>query len=189
MNGGDLLGEEGREALKACVKVQIHGRPETRRYEWHQAFTRLYSCFCGNECDATSRTRYSPARYPSPPWPDIEPRWVVKERFPFLREQVTVDIIDIHNALVSADEKCLVEVYPNEGPGSDELRCLIDQRRVAITREVDEAKAKNPEERKSYSFYVAQRRVRDCYASLFKQIIQCSRTRNDRLFLTTGHMT
>ena len=35
MNGGDLLGEEGREALKACVKVQIRGRPETRRYEWN----------------------------------------------------------------------------------------------------------------------------------------------------------
>ena len=166
-NGGDLLGEEGREALKACVKVQIRGRPETRRYEWLQAFERLHSCFFGNECDATSRTRYSPAMYPSPPWPDIEPRWVAKERFPFLREQDTVDIIDIHNALVSADEKRLVEVYPNEGPGSDELRCLIDQRRVAITREVDEAKA-NPEERKRYSFYVAQRRVRDCYASLFK---------------------
>ena len=31
MNGGDLLGEEGREALKACVKVQIRGLAETRR--------------------------------------------------------------------------------------------------------------------------------------------------------------
>ena len=168
MNGGDLLGEEGREALKACVKVQIRGRPETRRYEWNQAYERLKSCFLGeNECYATSRTRYCPAVYPSSPWPDIEPRWVVKERFPFLREQDTVDIIDIHDALVSADEKRLVEVYPNEGPGSDELRCLIDERRGAIRREVDEAKA-NPKERKRYSFYVAQRRVRDCYAGLFK---------------------
>ena len=168
MNGGDFLGEEGREALKACVKVQIRGRPETRRYEWNQAYERLKSCFLGeNECDATSRTGYCPAVYPSSPWPDIEPRWVVKERFPFLRKQDTVDIIDIHNALVSADEKRLVEVYPNEGPGSDELRCVIDERRGATTREVDEAKA-NPEEQKKYSFYVAQRKVRDCYAGLFK---------------------
>lgn len=163
MNGGDLLGEEGREALKACVKVQIRGRPETRRYEWKQAYERLQSCFYGNN----ARTRYSSAVYPSLPWPTIKPRWEVKERLPFLCKQDTVNIIDIHNALVSADEKRLVEVYPNEGPGSGELRCLIDQRRAAITREVDEAKA-NPEGRRRYSFYVAQRRVRDCYAGLFK---------------------
>ena len=105
--------------------------------------------------------------YPSLPWPTIKPRWVDKERFPFLCKQNTVNIIDIHNALVSADEKRLVEVYPNEGPGSGELRCLINQRRAAITREVDEAKAK-PEGRRRYSFHVAQRRVRDCYAGLFR---------------------
>ena len=163
MNGGDLLGEEGREALKACVKVQIRGRPETRRYEWKQAYERLQSCFYGDN----ARTRYSSVVYPSLPWPTIKPRWLDKERFPFLCKQGTVNIIDIHNALVSADEKRLVEVYPNEGPGSGELRCLIDQRRAAITREVDEAKA-NPEGRRRYSFHVAQRRVRDCYAGLFR---------------------
>ena len=163
MNGGDLLGEEGREALKACVKVQIRGRRETRRYEWNQANERLQSCFHGNN----ARTRYSSAVYPSPPWPTIKPRWVEKERVPFFCKQDTVNIIDIHNALVSADEKRLVEVYPNEGHSSGELRCLIDQRRAAITREVDEAKA-NPEGRRRYSFHVAQRRVRDCYAGLFK---------------------
>ena len=163
MNGGDLLGEEGREALKACVKVQIRGRRETRRYEWNQANERLQSCFHGNN----ARTRYSSAVYPSPPWPTIKPRWVEKERVPFFCKQDTVNIIDIHNALVSADEKRLVEVYPNEGHSSGELRSLIDQRRAAITREVDEAKA-NPEGRRRYSFHVAQRRVRDCYAGLFK---------------------
>ena len=165
-NGGDLLGEEGREALKACVKVQIRGRPETRRYEWNQAYKRLDSCFCGNDCDAVRRYT-PPVKYPSPPWPNIQPTWADRERQVFLCRRDTVDIIDIHNALVSADEKRLVEVYPNEGPGSDELRCLIDQRRADITREFDEAKA-NPEGRKRYSFHVAQRRVRDCYAGLFK---------------------
>ena len=166
MNGGDLLGEEGREALKACVKVQIRGRPETRLYEWDQAYKRLDSCFCGNDCDAVRRYT-PPVKYPSPPWPNIGPTWAYRERQVFLCRRDTVDIIDIHNALVSADEKRVVEVYPNEGPGSDELRCLIDQRRADITREVDEAKA-NPEGRKRYSFHVAQRRVRDCYAGLFK---------------------
>ena len=167
MNGGDLLGEEGREALKACVKVQIRGRPETRRrYEWNQAYERLESCFCGNDSDALRRYT-PPVKYPSPPWPDIRPTWADRERQVFLCRRDTVDIIDIHNALVSADEKRLVEVYPNEGPGSDELRCLIDQRRADITREFDEAKA-NPEGRKRYSFHVAQRRVRDCYAGVFK---------------------
>ena len=110
MNGGDLLGEEGREALKVCVKVQIRGRPETRRYEWKQAYERLQSCFYGDN----ARTRYSSVVYPSLPWPTIKPRWLDKERFPFLCKQGTVNIIDIHNALVSADEKRLVEVYPNE---------------------------------------------------------------------------
>ena len=166
MNGGDLLGEEGREALKACVKVQIRGRPETRRYEWNQAYEWLQSCFCGNDSDALRRYT-PPVKYPSPPWPNIRPTWADRERPVFLCRRDTVDIIDIHNALVSADEKRLVEVYPNEGPGSDELRCLIDQRRADITREFDEAKA-NPEGRKRYSFHVAQRRVRDCYAGLFK---------------------
>lgn len=166
MNGGDLLGEEGREALKACVKVQIRGRPETRRYEWNQAYERLKSCFCGNDSDALRRYT-PPVKYPSPPWPNVQPTWADRERQVFLCRRDTVDIIDIHNALVSADEKRLVEVYPNEGPGSDELRCLIDQRRADITREFDEAKA-NPEGRKRYSFHVAQRRVRDCYAGLFK---------------------
>ena len=130
-NGGDLLGEEGREALKACVKVQIRGRPETRRYEWNQAYKRLDSCFCGNDCDAVRRYT-PPVKYPSPPWPNIQPTWADRERQVFLCRRDTVDIIDIHNALVSADEKRLVEVYPNEGPGSDELRCLIDQRRADI---------------------------------------------------------
>lgn len=166
MNGGDLLGKEGREALKACVKVQIRGRPETRRYEYMQAFERLKSCIYGSVC--LQRLRYFSAMYPSPPlWKRIKPTWVYKESEVFLCKRDTVNIIDIHDALVSADEKRFVEVYPNEGPGSDKLRCLIDQRRAAITREVDEAKA-NPEGRKRYSFYVAQRRVRDCYAGLFK---------------------
>ena len=111
MNGGDLLGEEGREALKACVKVQIRGRPETRRrYEWNQAYERLESCFCGNDSDALRRYT-PPVKYPSPPWPDIRPTWADRERQVFLCRRDTVDIIDIHNALVSADEKRLVEVY------------------------------------------------------------------------------
>ena len=167
--GGDLLGEDGREALKACVKVVIRGRAETRRYEWNEAFWRLNCCYHSsrNECDATRRYFLADAEYPALPWPNIIPTWANKERRLSMCNRETVDIIDIHKALLSADEKRLVEVYPNEGPGSDELRCLIDQRRADIRREFDDAKV-NPEGRKRYSFCVAQRRVRDCYAGLFR---------------------
>ena len=45
---GDVLGEEGRKALDACVKVKIYGRPEsTRRYDSQTALGRLRDCYSG----------------------------------------------------------------------------------------------------------------------------------------------
>ena len=45
MHNGDVLGEEGRKALNACVKVKIHGKPETRRYDRDAALERLKNCY------------------------------------------------------------------------------------------------------------------------------------------------
>ena len=45
---GDLLGDEGRKALDACVKVKIYGRPENiPKYHWKTAWDRLEKCYAG----------------------------------------------------------------------------------------------------------------------------------------------
>jgi len=55
---------------------------------------------------------------------------------------------------------------PGYGPGSDEMKELIDRRRADVERECQEATA-NPDARIQYSWLVAQRRVRDCFAGSF----------------------
>ena len=40
MNGCDVLDEEGRKALDACVKVKIYGRPQTRLYDYNSTIER-----------------------------------------------------------------------------------------------------------------------------------------------------
>ena len=76
------------------------------------------------------------------------------------------DIIDIRDALVNFDERKCVEKYANEGPGSVKHRDLIDKRRADVERELEEAIA-DPDGRLRYSWLVAQRRVRDCFAGNF----------------------
>ena len=51
MNGCDVLGQEGRKALDACVKVKIYGRPQTRRYDYSSTIERLEKCFAGKYPD------------------------------------------------------------------------------------------------------------------------------------------
>jgi len=148
MHNGDVLGDEGRKALNACVKVKIYGIPETRRYDRETAEKRLRSCYghlgwrgdklvlpydgCGN----------------------------VGER--------TYDIVDIHDALVEFDRKKYVEKYPKEGQESVKQRDLIDKRRADVEGELEKAIA-DPACRLRYSWLVAQRRVRDCFARNFAE--------------------
>ncbi|KAL9950305.1 hypothetical protein ACROYT_G042784 [Oculina patagonica] len=113
MHNGDVLGDEGRKALNACVKVRIYGKPETRKYDGKAALERLW-------------------------------------------------------ALDDCDKRSYVDKYPREGPGSDKLRDLIDKRRADVERELEEATA-DPERRRRYSWVVAQRRVRDCFAGNFAE--------------------
>ena len=160
MNGGDLLGKEGRKALNACVKVKIFGRPQTRLYDYNTTRTRFWKCFAGN-------------------FPDREP-WEYfwhrePEEMPFLTKGKVLElllpsredrgIIDIHKSLDDFDDILYVEKYPAEGT-DDKLRNLIDRRRKDVEREVREA-TENPDERHRYSWLVAQRRVRDCFAGTF----------------------
>ena len=152
---GDLLGNEGRKALDACVKVKIYGPPETRRYDWNTALSRLKGCYEGE-------------------WPNGLLSWMSFEELTLPYEfdidgnpvEKTYNIVDIRDALVKFDERNYVEKYPKEGPGSEKTRELIDKRRADVERELKEATA-NPDSQQRYSWTVAQRRVRDCYAGNF----------------------
>ena len=151
---GDLLGNEGRKALDACVKVKIYGRPETRRYNWNTALSRLRDCYEGA-------------------WPNRLCPWLSFDKLTLPefdtdgnRNEKTYNIVDIHDALVKFDDINYVEKYPKEGPGSEKTRALIDKRRADVERELKEATA-YPDSRQRYSWTVAQRRVRDCYAGNF----------------------
>ena len=76
------------------------------------------------------------------------------------------DIVRIHDAVYKFDERRCVEKYPEQGPESYKLRDLIDKRRADVEREYNEAND-NPDGRLKYSWVVAQRRVRDCFAGIF----------------------
>ena len=76
-------------------------------------------------------------------------------------------IIDIYESLVRLDNTPYVEKYPaGKQTDSDKWKNWIDKRREDVEREVREATA-NRDERHRYSWLVAQRRVRDCFAGNF----------------------
>ena len=153
MHNGDVLGDKGRKALNACVKVKIYGKPETRRYDRDTVLNRLRDCYTGSCGMWLNFDRLLPASFFD------ENGCKVK---------IDYNIIDIRNALINCDKKKCVEKYPEDGPGSDKLRDLIDKRRADVEREFEEVKA-DPDRRKKYSWVVAQRRVRDCFAGSFAE--------------------
>ena len=145
---GDVLGEEGRKALDACVKVKIYGAESTRRYERNVALNRLRDCHAGGP--------------PKDPWLSRDELLLPTK----LGEETTYDIIEIHDALERFDKMAYVEKYPKPGPRYKEMKELIDKRRIDVNRECEEATA-DPDARRQYSWFVAQRRVRDCFAGNF----------------------
>ena len=162
---GDVLGDLGRKALDACVKVKIYGRPENKKYVRKKALHRLENCYAGTYQDQNELLQCR--------------GWTNRRLDDFLlskgshedgtaskMETVLYDIIDIHDALVTFDKLLYVEKYPNPGHRYDELKELIDNRRADVEREYKEA-ADNPDKQCQYSWLVAQRRVRDCFAGTF----------------------
>ena len=157
----DVLGDEGRKARDACVKVKIIGNPENiAKYHWDQAWERIEKCY--------------PNGIPKS-IPNFQPGYEVLQRLILPTETAEngrpnrskiCNIIDIHNGMVNLDEMLYVEKYPEPGPGFEEKKKLIDERRANVERECEKAHA-NPEARHRYSWLVAQRRVRDCYAGSF----------------------
>ena len=149
---GDVLGDEGRGALRACVKVTIYGRPQTRRYNYEEARKRVKNCYA------------SPERLNSVVWEEFPGLSYDKDRNCYVEK--TFNVVDIYNALDKFDNISYVEKYPKGEPGSEKTKLLIDQRRADIEKELKEATC-NPDKRHRYSLSVAQRRVRDCYAGNF----------------------
>ena len=138
----DVLGNKGRKVLDACVKVKIYGKPETRRYNRGTAWKLFRGCYVHQI--GVANTEFSPAK------------------------SETYSIVDIYNAMDKYENMPYVEIYPREGPGSEKTRELIDKRRADVERELEEARI-NPDGRKTYSWTVAQHRVRNCYAGNFPE--------------------
>ena len=149
----DVLGEEGRKVRDACVKVKIIGEPEeTRKYTWNDAVKRLRSCYAGYNAVALSKSETDEL---------LLPRKYDDDDKDNVNSEKTYNILDIHNALNDFDEKPFVEKYPRPATGRDELGKLIDKRREDVGKEYAEAS------RREYSWVVAGRRVRDCFAGNF----------------------
>jgi len=84
------------------------------------------------------------------------------------------DIFDIHKAFLQFGGKKLLQKYPEQGPGSDELKKLIDEHREDLENEYQKAKSHDlllhngdHEKLRKYSLSEAERRVRDCFAGTF----------------------
>ena len=156
----DILGEEGRKVRDACVKVKIIGkREDLLRYTKKDAINRLQTCYAG----PIPRRVFLPRDLlpDSAEYDDFDDRGCRK------KIEDTYDILDIRDALENADEMMFVVKYPKPGTGRySELKKLIDKRRVNIEMECEEALV-NPGARCKYSWLVAQRLVRNCFAGNF----------------------
>ena len=168
MNGCDVLGQEGRKALDACVKVKIYGRPQTRRYDYTSTIERLEKCFAGKYPDGLNALYTRILKQPETSNTEhalMDESIIEKILLPSFRDNY--GIIDIYESLVRLDNTPYVEKYPaGKQTDSDKWKNWIDKRREDVEREVREATA-NPDERHRYSWLVAQRRVRDCFAGNF----------------------
>ena len=154
---GDVLGDEGRKALNSCVKVKIYGRPDNlQKKVWQESLNRLERCYAGEY----------PKGYLLRDNRSFDDILKSREDGTSRKQEKLYDIIDIHDALVAFDNLLYVEKYPNSGPRYDEWEVLIDKRRAEVEREWKEA-ADNPDKQCQYSWIVAQRRVRDCFAGSF----------------------
>ena len=157
MDSEDVLGDDGRKALNACVKVRTCRVAEFQEYDRQIALGRLRGCYAG------------------PPPRGFE-SWLLYEPFKIydvckghniLELRKTYDISVIYSALLDFDKVKYVEKYPTkENPRRENLIANIDKRRDNVSREIEEAMV-NPDGQRKYSWIVAQRIVRDCYAGNF----------------------
>ena len=141
--GNDLLGEEGRKAVEACVKVAIFGKPELRRYTRVSALERLWKCYGGE----------LPNKYCGM---DLDPV-ILPEKDVDGQEKESYDIDDIFNALDNFDKVKFVKIHTQDENENEK----VDNHHRNVLEECQNS----PDA--TYSAEVAQRRVRDCYAGNF----------------------
>jgi len=90
----------------------------------------------------------------------------------------------MYKALVKFDGK-LLEKYPEEGPGSEELKKSIDKHRADLEEEYHKAKSHESGSLPKYSRHEAERRVRDCFAGTFpvdREIIPKKKDESDQTY-------
>ena len=110
-----------------------------REYSWIVAQRRVRDCFSGNFAGDRGLLKRKPAG----------------QMYTITEVYDTFQVIDKHGELLTYPE--------DEGPGSEELKTLIDGNRVKLIKEVKKAKEK-PFLQREYSHSQAERRVRDCFA-------------------------
>ena len=114
--------------------------PEAQReYSWIVAQRRVRDCFSGNFAGDRGLLERKPAGQ-------------------------MYTITEIYGTFKNIDKRGELLTYPeDEGPGSEELKTLIDGNREKLIKEEKEAKEKSFVQRE-YSHSQAERRVRDCFA-------------------------
>ena len=156
MDSEDVLGDDGRKALNACVKVRIYCVAQLQEYDRQTALERLRGCYGGP----------FPRGFGS--WLLFDPLKIYDVRNGHnISEVKRYSINVIYDALLNFDKVKYVEKYPNkEDPRREYLIATIDKRRDNVSREIEEAEG-NPDGQRKYSWIVAQRIVRDCFAGNF----------------------
>ena len=156
MDSEDVLGDDGRKALNACVKVRTYCVAQLQEYERQTALERLRGCYGGP----------FPRGFGS--WLLFDPLKIYDVRNGHnISEVKRYSINVIYDALLNFDKVKYVEKYPNkEDPRREYLIATIDKRRDNVSREIEEAEG-NPDGQRKYSWIVAQRIVRDCFAGNF----------------------
>ena len=156
MDSEDVLGDDGRKALNACVRVRTYCVAQLQEYDRQTALERLSGCYGGP----------FPRGFGS--WLLFDPLKIYDVRNGHnISEVKRYSINVIYDALLNFDKMKYVEKYPNkEDPRREYLIATIDKRRDNVSREIEEAEG-NPDGQRKYSWIVAQRIVRDCFAGNF----------------------
>ena len=142
-NSNDLLGEKGRKAAEACVKVAIFGELKLQRYTRDSALVRLWNCY-GGQLPNKGKGK------------DLDPV-ILPERDVKGRPKKFYDIRDVYKSLNDFDRMLFVKIHTDE----TEMNERVDENR----RHLNDECRNSPNA--TFSSEVTQRIVRDCYAGNF----------------------
>ena len=122
MDGLDLLGNEGREVISACVKVSVFRKQKLRKYTKTKALERLRGCYVHSS--------------------NIEDLIlsVLPEKDKNGKPKDTFNIIDIYKTLNDLDKMDSVEIYPEESRlDSTKIKQEISNQRKGVDTEYEKS--------------------------------------------------